>query len=481
MGFYTKNKFLYLPNKRVVDDLIERDGLPTKESFTPYNGMNYLISEQMCGERFSILGVDVIKENIQELSVRRLKGKEDVGNDDSLSIDENYAFLLDDIHEDYIRDFMRSQLIGLKVNKTGARKVLEESSKIQNLMFDVETNKVYNISDDYVEDEFEDSFDVISEVRRKIPYLLKKLQDGSIQYGVSLLSLFIARDGVIQKLGKRSCDIKPRELLAYPIYSVNFKGELMCTLDPETANNTQKFIEPKNLVLGVDPINPYYRAGIELTSYARQLGYNLYEEDARDYSPTYINRLMCSYILSNQEVLLDIGAYDPKILELFKNGAIFDVKTNEPVPKQTSKVLKLREMAIKKMNYVPELHDKCSIDNNIVKIKEPLKLINQFFKKYKEVNLKSKMEEESTYDCTTENGVLCDCNAHPLIFKIDQFVTGLLETPGFSSVYAIITELGFVVRIDDSVNDFDITDISRMLLYVDTKDRDLFYKRRIGL
>lgn len=485
MGFYTKSNYLYLPNKRIVDDLIERDGAPDKESFTPYNGMNYLIEEQMKGSRFSVLGIDIIKENIKELSVSKLKGKEEDFEENKDSDDfssDSYVYLLEEIDESYIVKFLRSQLIGLKVNKTDARRAIVENEKVQPLMYDTESGDVFNLSDVYVSDEYEDSNSAITDIRSKIPYLFKKLQDGSIQYGVSLLSLFIARDGVIQKLGRRHGEVKPRELLTYPIYEVSNTGELLGIFDKDTANNIPKFIAPKELVLGTDPYNPYYRAGVELTVRARQLGYNLYEEDPRDYTPSYINRLMCSYILSNQEVLSDMASCDPSIMKLFRDGSIFKAPSvAEQDYSSVNKVLKLRDMARQKLCSVPELHSLCDSDKTFKKLLEPVKLINQFFKIYRSMNKRSSMEEESTFDCILDSGVLCNSAGQPLIFKGDAMVTGFGDTTLFNSVYFIITDRGFAVKVDDDVNSMHITDVSSMIMYCQTRDVNQLIRRVVHL
>lgn len=485
MGFYTKGNFLYLPNKRIVDDLIERDGAPSKESFTPYNGMNYLIGEQMKGSRFHVLGIDVIKENIKELHVTRLKGREDAS--EARSIDDlgsdGYETKLENIDESYITNYLRNQLIGLKITKTDARSVIEANEKVQHTMYDSESGEVFNLSDVYVSDEYEESNSMLSEVRSKIPYLLKKLQDGSIQYGVSLLSLFIARDGVIEKLGRHQGTIKPRELLAYPIYRVTNTGDLMDTFDPETANNIQKFRDPKDLVMGVNPNDQYYKAGIELTIRVRQLGYNLYEEDVNDYTPSYINRLMCRYILSNQEVLSDMASFDPNIMKLFQDGSIFKVSTedNKDQQRPVSKVLRLREMARQKLSNVPSLHKVCEKDETFTRLLEPVKLINQFLKLYKEVNVKSTMEVESTYDCILDCETLCDGSGQPLIFKGDAFLLGFRDTPLFGSSYFIVTSLGYVVGIDDNPSNMTVTTVRDVITYAATKDRDNFTKKEFSL
>lgn len=484
MGFYTSNKFLYLPNKRTVVDLIERDGPPTKESFTPYNGMNYLIEEQMKGYRYSIIGIDIITDNIAELSVSKLKGTEDIKSeesDDTSLNPDNYEYLLEKIDEEYVKRYLKRALIGLKINKSDARGAIEENEQVQNLMYDKESGEVHNLSDTYVADLVEESGSKMKEIRNKIPYLLKKLQDGSIMYGVSLLSLFIALDGVRQQKGLNS-DIKPNDLLAYPIYRVNGHGTLIDTFDPATANNIAKFRTPKDLVLGVNPHDPYYKAGLELISRARRLGYNLYEEDVRDYTPSYINRLMHDYIISNQEVLSDMAVFDPNIMKLFKDGSIFNAPTiTEEDVEPINKILKLREMAKQKLCNVPELHYLCDNDKAFQKVLEPVKLINQFFKLYKETNKKSSMEEEYTEDCLLINEVLCNSAMEPLIFKGDMFLPGFGDTPYFNSVYFIITSKGYAVKIDDNPNKLVVTTISSIFLYNECKNIDLFYKKVVNL
>lgn len=463
MGFYTKGKYLPLPSKRIIDDLLEREGLPDEESFTPFNGMNGLIGEQMVGSKFSNIGLDLIKDSVYELDISKLE-KSSLKSDsieDSVEIQGRY---LEELNEDLVRNYVLSQLIGIKRNKNAAKDALKEMMNTRPLMYDTETSRVYNQSSTYVDEEEAELYEKYEEadnLRRKIPYLIKKLQEGSIYYSISLLSLFIARDSCINLDHIKSGYIKSVNLLRYPVYKVSSTGHITENVNVESANNGTNYNRPKEIVLGQCPNDPYYRAGLELTSIARQLGYNLYDEDARNYTPEYVNNLMCSYIISNQEVLMDIGVYDKDILALFQDGSLFKSPSDVVQTPRSSGILKLREMAELKAGIIPELHVKLDQDRGIYrKISKPLNLIDQFFTLYKEVNSGTRMEENSVSDCYIENNVLCDSAGWPIIFNVTEFVYGIPETTGFKRVYAIITDEGYVVCVDDSISSCIITDVS---------------------
>ncbi|MEO3947004.1 hypothetical protein [Gorillibacterium sp. CAU 1737] len=127
MGFFTEATYFDFPHKRMVDDLLERNGPPTKESFTPYKGMIDLIAEQGLAH----LDMKVIKENIEELPVETS---------------------LENIDEPYVANYIRKQLIALK-NKEDVLRVNEENEKVQDTMVDPETGEAFLLSDVYVADD----------------------------------------------------------------------------------------------------------------------------------------------------------------------------------------------------------------------------------------------------------------------------------------------------------------------------------------
>lgn len=484
MSFYNKCEYLVVPNKRVIDDLLERTGKPDSESFTPYYGMNHLIEEQMRGARFQYLSLEIIKENVYELSINKLLKKEKLDNSEDLNGSVIEGCTLEEIEESVIHDFVKSQLIGLKLNKSNAKKAIEQNFKVQATMKDKDTGEIYNLSDDYVEEsELEESYTEYRKIVNKIPVLLKKLLDGSKIYGVSLMSLFIARDAIMDRLKKKENEITPRELLAYNIYTVDIHGNLLSTFNPENANNIPKFRDARDVVLGVDKLNPYYRAGVELITLARQLGLRLADEDVDDYKPSYINNLVNSYILTNQEVLIDMAYADQNIRNLFKNNNIFKEPTiSENAAISINIVERLREMAVRKMCLAEDLHLKQEDNNSLLRIiNNPMNAIDEFFKLYKESPASPKVEQECSSDCRLENSVLCDTSGQPIIFNISPFIIGVKETPYCKYAYGILTDKGYIIRLDENYGRVMVMDVVSLCTFFQTKDINHFFKKEITL
>ncbi len=465
--FYTKGSYYYLPNKRIIDDLLCRNGEPDKESFSPFNGYNYLIEEQMRGVVFSSLNsYDIVKNLVTELSLSKLKGKKEYDEDSEIIIKDIYENKLENIDDKYIERFVRNQLIGVKLLKGGGREIVEEGRKVQSLAVDKETGDVYMESEKQVSEKHYELYDCEDRenIKSKIPYLLKKLQNGSIEYGISLLSLFIARDRIVNYYQKT--EINPRDLLANRIMYVNGIGELTYRVDKDTANNTKKFIDAKNLVLGVNPFDKYYIAGIELTRCVRLLGYNLYEEDIDTYSPVFINNLVCKYIVSNQELLSDIGKNDPKIIEMFKNKSIFStisINTNKyeecVIDTKDNNNIKMRKMAaIKaslsiKISNIMIKEEKIKIDQNIYT------LLNSFFEFYHKEGRKPDHSIETLKGYNAINGVICDSSNQPIIINGTAYVNGFGCTPNFNGVYFIVTIDGYLIKIDNDVDKSVVTTV----------------------
>lgn len=475
MGFYTKGEYYDLPNKRVVDDLLDRDGPPNEESFTPFNGMNYLIKEQMVGDKWGVVDIGIIKADIEEVFYSKLKGKQeytDKSSSDDLSSDM-YETILENIDEEYLKRYISMKLSFSKIHNTGIKSSVIISNNVQPTIYDKETGEVFNISDVYVEDREEGDYELTRRMRERIPYLLKKLQDGSIIYGISLLSLFMAKDGVMKISKKDEWEIRPRDLLVYDIYEVSSNGMLLGKVNPENANNTKKFRDAKDVIMGINPNSPYYKAGEDLIAISNELGYNLYEEDILDYDGDSINNLMCSYIMSNYEVLSDMAFSDPTIMRLFEDGSIFDAPTLSNDGKKVdnrngSLVRKLREMAKGKSFVIPNICD-IMTKNKIIISKDPVKLINQFLYLYNE-HINSHTEFETFDDCTTEYNTLYDFAFTPIVFKMDMFVHGFGDTPGFGNTYCIIGANGLVVKIDNILNKAITTTLDCCINYFITKD-----------
>ncbi|AIQ52931.1 hypothetical protein [Paenibacillus sp. FSL R7-0331] len=133
MEFYNESSFFDLPHKRMVDDVMERNGPATEESFTPFNGCNFIIGEIMNGPRSRYLSLDEIKENIEEFPV---------------------ADKPENINESDLVNYLRKKLTDLK-NKIDAYPVADEDEEIQSLMYDPVTGESFTLSDVYVSPEID--------------------------------------------------------------------------------------------------------------------------------------------------------------------------------------------------------------------------------------------------------------------------------------------------------------------------------------
>jgi hypothetical protein len=498
MGFYNKNLFLRLPNKMAIIDTLERTGEPNSESFSPYVGMNYLITAQMIGPKYGNVNFDIIKEYIistrNDFKPDKIKGQIDYksredSNDFESSKKDNYEIFLENIDERYITDSLKSMLIGMKLNyKNDINLAANATLKVQADMYDKETGKPFNQSDVYVEDLSHKDVYNRHELRSRLAFLLKKLQDGSKQFGISLLSMFAALDGIRSLKGPYE-DIKPNEILQFPIYNVNSNGDLTSKVDPLSANATRKFINAKNLILGLpydskDKDNNnlakyyslYYNTGIRLINTIKELGYNLYEEDITEYTSIVIESLLVDYIMSNEELLEDMSICDPNILNVLRdNNIIFNRPTiyHEKLEEQMSKEQKhisLRNMARIKSQMISFKREE---SNKINAESEHVSLINKFFTVYNKTFPKSFIEEKCTEDCCIINNVLCDSSHNPLIFKDNAWLLMLgNDTPGFSSIHFIITSDAKVIKLDNE-NDLIYATLSSLLRVIYEKDYSL--------
>lgn len=141
MGFYNESSFFDFPQKRIVDDVLERNGHPTEESFTPFNGYNFMIREIMNGPRSRFLSLDEIKENIEEFPV---------------------TDKLENINESDVVNYLRKKLIDLK-NKIDA--CPEPINRVQRLI-EMARNKLGDVPSFhaiYDNDDFPDPINSINQ------------------------------------------------------------------------------------------------------------------------------------------------------------------------------------------------------------------------------------------------------------------------------------------------------------------------------
>lgn len=474
MGFFTKNNKLYLPHKRMTDDILERDGESDEFSYTPYEGMRHLIKRQMLG-KYQNVPIDIIKESLKEINLSKVKSR----NKDDLDLVEidYYGRTLEEIPEEDIMLTIDCFLIGSKLqNDSDVKDVVYQDSKVQPLMRDDESGDYYYMSDTAIVEDNEIDFE-IDKIKNKIVFLLNVLHEGSKIYNVSLLELFIAIDALRLRYG-RNTPINPRGLLVIKdgFHKVTSEGVFL----PErytyerNANSNSKFITVRNIVLGDDPNNKYYKAGVELTELVDRIGFRLGNEIGEKYDNAFMNNVHSEYIMSNLEVMDELKNVDRNIINMFKEGTLFsnveNVMNNSTTVDFSMDILK--SMAKSKMYSVDRLYEVLKENKMDITIRDIHGYTKLFLEAYKIVHAgKPNLLEETKFeDFKIVDHVICNDFNQPFVFNCDAFCFGYRPPKqGWSKPWFILTDRGYAVLIDDNLDQVFLSDVREMVYFYNGK------------
>ena len=429
--FYTDNKIMTYPSKSIIEDVLTRDGSPNKESFTPYSGMNHMI-----GEQFKNAAVCVTVDKIIAVSADFDPHLKRATDDDARNRDvaayevDDYYTRLEDIDEGYVRSYVLNILIGFKLNNNGIRRLIYNSAAAETTIED-EEGEFEEVFDVYPEIDENTSVELV-ELQSEIPHLLRLLHRGSIEMGVSLLSLVIAHESWKKSVSyNTNVSPTPRDIYEREVYTVDSRGALKERLTAQI-NTTQKFSIWKQWIWGEMPDDRYYKAYRRLAYVAARINIDLASEDVKEYTPEVMENALSTFIEAKGIIVDQYWLVDPKILDLLSVEKLFIVQKSKSEESASS------EMLIK--DYIQYL----SLN------------INSVFEKYSDfkerrpaavqkfLSFKYKCDSSGIVKYSERNGIVCDATSMtPCIFEIRK-VTSLIE----DRVNAILTISGNIVLLE---------------------------------
>ena len=323
--FYMDDKVITYPNKTVIEDLLTRDSFVGKNAFTPYLGMRHLIKKQL-GKDTIVTVEDILSDSI-EFDPRKARANDD-GTDRDESAYEvkegDYHTTLEKIPEEFVERYVTQQIIGFKLHNNGLNK-LKYETYVAEFVIDEEEGDFVD-GTDLITVETDYSAEDIINAEHELPFILKLLHKGSKEKGASLLSFIIVyEEWRAKREGEADLYIKPRDLYGSgKIYEMSSTGELGAPFTAQ-ANTTEKFAMLKKWLFGQIPNDPYYKAYKRLMTVLTILDIDITKEDARMYTNSVMEKMLCTFIQSNSEHIEQFGEGDPRIIELLKKDNLFSI------------------------------------------------------------------------------------------------------------------------------------------------------------
>jgi len=449
----------FLPSraKTLVEELASTSGSPTTHSLSPYNGMNHVLREQFpdddlayvlsCLSSCADYNADVQKP-VKGPYVKRQ------------SVTGEYLRKLEDIDESWVRKYLVDALVGIKVNRLGGIREAARKNKV---------TRTFTNSEGETVEEGECLIDyadypplTMAEAKSKLPYLLKRLFEKSKQLGVSTMSLIIAYESA--KYYTKT-EPKPKDLLSYNIYQVDSEGNIT-TPFPASANSGKKFPPASNWIRGYDQ-DTYFHDAMELLNVCRVLGIDIRKEDPHDYQAADMDKLIVTYVAKNKDYLFSNRKYNQNVLESLSKVNISDYKRRTAAPPALS---------VRIQNTIQAVID-CENEDirNIVRHGENWDGLEEFFKKYAEVNpgFRAKhggvLEVPTAEDFIVQEGFLYQKNdlVQPCLFSVKRFADDSVEATALAHVS------GYLFSVTDSAT-LHYIDVELLGAYIDDYQRGVF-------
>lgn len=300
------------PNKTVIEDLITRDGPPTKDSFTPFEGKQDIFKKQFIGQWASLYKF----KEFMEYQTKDFEPNVKLGGD-IYTLEDCF---INGVESPGIENHIENLATGYKLNNTSPAR----------LHRDYQTRTTRHFSDDG-DEEIEEKFLVVrddntmsnmdyEELIREIPYVLKTIWSYSKRYKAHLISFALAYQDIIKTKHKM---VTISDFADYVTYYMSDKGVIKRRFYHGDDNKyiiypaaTKIFINPTQHVAEFEICKKYLRI-LEI------LGINYKDENPLTYTNEFMESLVCTYLPTNNEYFTNYGGVDAEVLVALKPENIF--------------------------------------------------------------------------------------------------------------------------------------------------------------
>ena len=303
---------IQIPAKTVIQDLISRNGSPTAESLSPFNGMQpWLVRKKINFDG----NMELLFSKQTDFNPDKKQPKDMVytQDEDNINLDRtveyniethpacDYLRRMEDIDASWVRAYMENVLYGIQNNKTGG--VKEYNQQHQNTYTFEDDEDGTTEEKDLLTDELDHPVADMEQAKKEIPYLLKRILEESKEIGISLMSMLIAYEkskselSVEFKYSGNPQTPKPRHLLDKGIYEMDKYGNVGAKLGLDANKNNRSFGVAKDWLFSDQPTRSDASA-LVFAFYV--LGIDIKEEDPRIFDENYISKMTATFISGNQ-------------------------------------------------------------------------------------------------------------------------------------------------------------------------------------
>lgn len=312
---------LPLPAKTLVRDLISYSGSPGKDNLSPYPGMLQILRDQTRLRGVSMDLEHLLSELDRQIDYDSRKQRPTPGfyqKREPGDLPEVYLTRLEDIDVSWIMQYVNNILTGYKHRNggLGAQKYMSGNNGV----WRDSDGEVRQITELMVDEDASYGHDIAA-AKAKLPYLLKRLHQKSRVLRCSLISMY-GRYLCVQRVLNRASP-KPQDMLAVKIWQMDALGNITQPYPP-SANHNKGFPEAFAFVRGDNPDDPYYRDLVEFGHVCDVLSIKLWMEDATKFDNKFINGLLVTYIMSNNDFLFAGRKVDTTVLKAISSTSVSD-------------------------------------------------------------------------------------------------------------------------------------------------------------
>lgn len=457
------------PAKKMIVDLISRCGSPDEESLSPYDGMRDMLREQHFRTSWSL----IIKmlERRQDYNVQAqqpLPGK----YVKRTNRNGEYLFRLEDIDESWIRKYIENVLIGLKKDDLGGIREYNQQNSYAPIFLD-EDGGFIDSSEVFIEKEKYSPHEV-AYAKSKLPYLLKRLYDKSLELGVSVISLMQAYEKA-KHINKSTADPKPKAILSVGVLRMDDTGHITGYL-PDSANSGRSFPRARAWIRGDNKDAHFYDA-IEFMRVCEVLGIDFLSIDPMDFQAEQIAKLTATYLQSSRERSGGPRKYNLGVLHAVSQIGMSEYQIRPP------ETVSLRDCIRNTVQLISET-DSVILNKCLSTDPSPLKW-SKFFQAFAAycprmktpISIRDRMQhrhahrENSNFsvipllsDFYTDGGFLCKMGMRG---EFQQFPMKHIAPPSLTYETAIAHASGYIFLVTKS-DDVYYIDIGRITEYLNT-------------
>lgn len=485
MGLVIDNfsNFIPMPHKRLIDDIITRDGEYSEESYFPSSGVRRevesIYSKYSSGIVFELRNICEGIETDLDLNEVMKKYNEKCRSNCQQIKDVQHPNVLDKI----VTDLCKTLAQGPMYHYNQRKHVQDFQYNRRTLCIDEETNDTVLWADEEI-DVIGDSYETKKNARKRIPFILKTLCNYSKEDRISYIHMLIYIAKALNTLEDKTqgmLDISVGLVQRYGFVSMylpkqnEFGSHYGTTL--ESQNSNRAYSEAFSVITGRRSDLRSIRINelcIELLSLSKLLGYDFADEDPSIYTVSMIHHLQNDYLVDESETL--------RILSLFNNNdSLFESLTGitdtEFLGHRYMRVydnFDIINMARNKISVVPKFHYlltnsrvKGRLSGFVVSADEnrSIEYINddiiEFYNKINNYEEDHPFRVDSVLDLSfNSNEVLCDRSGTPIILSYRDFFKSFQTKEPYS---LIMTKKGYIILLDTNEGKCMFSNVHRVL------------------